>query len=203
VAAVRGRNHALVPAALGAYVAYLAHAGIDWDWEMPAVTLAGLFCACALLVAARGRSSLVALGAAARVGLLAATLVLSAAAFAGLAGSHAIEASEDAERNGELVRAEADARTAIRWAPWSSAGWDRLAQVHFARDDLGGAREALLEAVEKSPGDWGLWFDLGAASEGAEQLGAYREAARLNPRSANVAALRTLGVLPPLEEDGS
>ncbi len=36
-----------------AYVAFLVHAGIDWDWEMPAVTLAGLGCAAALLVAQR------------------------------------------------------------------------------------------------------------------------------------------------------
>ena len=29
-------------AAAGAYVAFLLHAGADWDWEMPAVTVAGL-----------------------------------------------------------------------------------------------------------------------------------------------------------------
>ena len=34
--------------ALGAYVAFLLHAGADWDWEMPAVTVAGLLCGIAL-----------------------------------------------------------------------------------------------------------------------------------------------------------
>ena len=43
------------PASLAAYVAYLAHAGVDWDWEMPAVTLAALACAAALLAAPRER----------------------------------------------------------------------------------------------------------------------------------------------------
>jgi hypothetical protein len=38
-AAVRARRHPLVPAALGAYAAFLVHAAIDWDWEMPALTL--------------------------------------------------------------------------------------------------------------------------------------------------------------------
>jgi hypothetical protein len=54
VAATRGRSHPFVPVALAAYVAFLVHAGIDWDWEMPVLTLAGLFCGSALLVAARG-----------------------------------------------------------------------------------------------------------------------------------------------------
>jgi O-antigen ligase len=36
-------------AAAGAYTAFLVHAGADWDWEMPAVTGAGLLCGAALL----------------------------------------------------------------------------------------------------------------------------------------------------------
>jgi hypothetical protein len=41
-----------------AYLAFLVHAGIDWDWE-PAVTLAALGCAAALLVVQRGETTLV------------------------------------------------------------------------------------------------------------------------------------------------
>jgi len=36
-------------AAAGGYVAFLFHAGVDWDWEMPAVTVAGLLCGAAVL----------------------------------------------------------------------------------------------------------------------------------------------------------
>jgi O-antigen ligase len=36
-------------AAAGGYVAFLFHAGVDWDWELPAVTLAGLLCGAAAL----------------------------------------------------------------------------------------------------------------------------------------------------------
>jgi O-antigen ligase len=39
--------------AAGGYCAFLVHAGLDWDWEMPATTLAGLACGAALLAAAR------------------------------------------------------------------------------------------------------------------------------------------------------
>jgi O-antigen ligase len=53
VAAVLARRRAFVPTALAAYGAFLVHAGVDWDWEMPVVALSGLFCGAALLVAAR------------------------------------------------------------------------------------------------------------------------------------------------------
>jgi len=44
-----------VAAAAAGYSAYLVHAGLDWDWEYPVVTLAGLACGAALLIAARTR----------------------------------------------------------------------------------------------------------------------------------------------------
>ena len=40
-----------VPAAFGAAVAFLLHAGVDWDWQLPAVVVAGLACLGAVLLA--------------------------------------------------------------------------------------------------------------------------------------------------------
>jgi hypothetical protein len=51
--ALRGDRDPLLATAAGAYVAFLVHAGVDWDWEIPAVTLAGLACGAAMLVARR------------------------------------------------------------------------------------------------------------------------------------------------------
>jgi O-antigen ligase len=45
LAAFRGAS----AAASAGYVAFLVHAGVEWDWEMPAVTVAGLLCGAALL----------------------------------------------------------------------------------------------------------------------------------------------------------
>jgi len=45
------------PAAAGAYVAFCLHAGLDWDWELPAVTVTGLLCGCALLLAHERKKS--------------------------------------------------------------------------------------------------------------------------------------------------
>ena len=45
------------------------HVGVDWDWQMPAVTMAALFSGIALVVAARKRSA-PALGTATRLSLV-------------------------------------------------------------------------------------------------------------------------------------
>ena len=54
IAAVRARRHPLVAPAFGAYVAFLVHAAVDWDWQMPAVTLLALFAAAVPVAATRG-----------------------------------------------------------------------------------------------------------------------------------------------------
>jgi tetratricopeptide (TPR) repeat protein len=195
VAAVKARRRALIPAAVGAYVAFVVHAGVDWDWEMPAVTLTGLYCGAAILVAARtGRTR--ALSPGARRALMASVAPVIAFAFVGLIGNSAIAASDRAVSARDLGRAEDEARKAIRWAPWSATAWGRLADVHYERGDLASARVALRRAIEKDSRDWTIWFDLGSVSTGRDQRRAYAEAARLNPLGQNVAWLRFVGLLP-------
>ncbi len=52
LARARGPNRAVAGALFGAALAWALHAGIDWDWEMPAVTI-WLFAAGGLALAAR------------------------------------------------------------------------------------------------------------------------------------------------------
>jgi O-antigen ligase len=85
VAAVRSRGHPLAGAGAGAYTAFLVHAGLDWDWEMPAVTLAGLLCGIGLLLAGRRNVDEITLAARERV-----VLALGAFAVAGLAVAGAV-----------------------------------------------------------------------------------------------------------------
>jgi O-antigen ligase len=51
--AAAARAAPLGPATAGAYVAFVVHAAADWDWELAAVTLCGLACGGAILVAGR------------------------------------------------------------------------------------------------------------------------------------------------------
>lgn len=53
LALVRGRQTPLVAAVAGAYTAFLAHAAIDWDWTVTALTTAAVFCGGATLVGTR------------------------------------------------------------------------------------------------------------------------------------------------------
>jgi O-antigen ligase len=53
---LRRRRDPLLATAAGGYVAFLVHTGVDWDWELPVVTLAGLLCGASLLVATRPRT---------------------------------------------------------------------------------------------------------------------------------------------------
>jgi O-antigen ligase len=49
VVAVRLRGRPVVAVAAGGYLTLLVHAAFDWDWEMPAVMLAGLVCGAAVV----------------------------------------------------------------------------------------------------------------------------------------------------------
>jgi O-antigen ligase len=81
VAAVKARGHLLLGVGASGYVAYLVHAGLDWDWEMPAVTLTGLLCGVALLAAARSRERELVLGPGGRAGFGLAALAVAALAI--------------------------------------------------------------------------------------------------------------------------
>src|SRR5919198_669634 len=54
---LRGRRDPVLATAAAGYVAYLIHTGVDWDWELPAVTLCGLVCGSGLLLWARPRDA--------------------------------------------------------------------------------------------------------------------------------------------------
>jgi len=181
VAAIRHRRHPLVPFACAAYVAYLVHAAVDWDWELAGVTLAAVLCGLACVVAERadGRPLLGlrvrAAGAAVAVGLAALTIV-------GLLGNTALESSQAAGSKHNWQSAERHARTAIRWMPWSALGWQALGEAELGLHDSAGARRSLDRAVAKDPNDWVTWLDLIGATSGKARVRAVDHAYRLNPR---------------------
>jgi len=180
VAAVSARGHPLVPAAFAGYVAYLVHAGVDWDWEMGAVTLAALICAAALLAAADRRDAAPLLSPRTRTVGVAAALLLSVVAFVGVVGASALAASERALDKGRYDEAQAQARKASRWWRWSPDPWRLLGDVAAERGDLQSARASYRKAISKDRGDWKLWYDLSTVSTGAEARHALAEARRRN-----------------------
>jgi cytochrome c-type biogenesis protein CcmH/NrfG len=187
VALLKARRRSLAAVAAGAYAAYLVHAAVDWDWQIPAVTLAALFCGVALLAAARtGHEPLLQR----RLPVLGLILVIAAFAFVGLRSNGAVAASEAAANRGSLRAASTHARTAARWAPWSARPWQLLGEAEARQHRLGAARADLRKAVAKNPADWSIWLDLALASTGRERRHALAEAFHLNPLDPVVASFR-------------
>jgi tetratricopeptide (TPR) repeat protein len=187
--ALRGRARPLVPCAFGAYVAFLVHAGVDWDWEMPAIVLAGLGCAAALLASGRGGSGVRLAGRCRRV-LAGALLIPAAIAALGLVGNRAAATSAAAAAAGDWPTAESEARKAERWAPWSPRPWVLLGDARFAQGDFPAAARYYRRAIAKDSGDWNLWFDLGFALEGRPAASAFARAAELDPLNPEIAKAR-------------
>jgi O-antigen ligase len=75
--ALRHRSDPVAAPAAGAYAAFLAHAALDWDWEMPTVTLAALACGAAVLLLERDTAPVRRLSAPGRTALLVAALGLA------------------------------------------------------------------------------------------------------------------------------
>jgi tetratricopeptide (TPR) repeat protein len=190
-AAVRMRRHPLVPTAAAALAVYVAHAAADWDWELAGVTLAAGLAASACVLAireqARAERALPPLQRTLALGLL---LTLAIIAFVGVIGNGAAGKSEAAARSGDFRLAVSHARRAIRWEPWSSAGWKNLGEAQLGLHEFGSARHSLSKAIEKEPRNWVLWLDLAAASRGSARRAALARAMMLNPLSPDLAFFR-------------
>ena len=192
VAARRARAHPLAATALGAYLAYLAHCIVDWDWQMPAVTLLALFAGAALVAAARSdgvtppepvrRSVRLAIGALAGLAAL--------VAFVGLIGNIALAKAQTAIQTYQPGTAVTQARRAHRWAPWSAEALRYLGAGELLIGQKRAGLADLKRAVAKDPGDWESWFYLASAtSSGPTHAEAVARVRALNPHGPEVALL--------------
>jgi O-Antigen ligase len=206
VAAVRARHRPTTAIAAGAYVAFLVHAGVDWDWEITAVTLAGLLCGVALLIAGRRDVNTLRLGRR-RYALAAPAVAIALFSSVGLLGNMPAASAGKAIRASNWADAKSAARKEIRWAPWSADGWRRLGQSEVGSNQVAAGVRDLRRAVRKDPENWDRWFDLALATTGAEQRRALERALALNPHSPEiaefVAGVGLKGIrIPPTGSDG-
>jgi O-antigen ligase len=179
-AAVIARRQPLAAPAFAGYVAYLVHAAQDWDWELPAVTLAALCCGAALLLLAEPEPR-AAYGRRARAAALAAAVFLGLVALGALAGNAALGAASAALDADKPARAARDARWAKRFLPWSPEPWRLHGEAVLSQGDVDGARHDFETALRKDPGDWDSWVDLALVTHGTVRRKAVERAGRLNP----------------------
>jgi O-antigen ligase len=187
LAALHLTRDPLAAAGGAAYAAYLAHAGLDWDWELPAVTLAAFGCAASIIASARAGTT--PLRPRVRVAALAASGLVAAAGVAGYAGAQALETSASAFDDGEYGRARDAAENAVQLSPWSADPLLALGQAQLALGERESARGSFRDATAKEPNDWFAWYELALASDGRERTQAIARGTSLNPRSLELAAL--------------
>ena len=179
-AAVIARRHPLAAPAFGGYVAYLLHAAQDWDWELPAVTLAALGCAAALLILA-GREPRSPFGRQTRAAALVTTVLLALIALGALAGNETLAAANASLDADNPARAARDARWAEQLVPWSSDPWRLHGEALLSQGNVNGAKRDFLTALRKDRSDWDTWVDLTLVTRGTERKRAIEHAQRLNP----------------------
>jgi tetratricopeptide (TPR) repeat protein len=192
VAALRARRSPYVAPALAGFVALVVHAGLDWDWEVPAVMIAGLTCAGVVLLAdgEQERGGLT-LGGWTRGALIACIAALAVFSFATLTGNRYLGQASGALDRSETAVAARDARRAARWAPWSTDALEHQADAALADGSFADARRLYRRAIAKDGGDWELWLDLALASTGDARRGALDRAEALNPLAKAIEQLRS------------
>ena len=181
-APLAGRRSRWTPVAVGPYAAFLVHAAQDWDWELPAVTVAALACGAAL-IGGRSGPRLPALAAV----VPAALCLLAALAFL---GNRAVEESVDASERLAWPQAADAARRARSLQPWSPEPYRLLGEIELAEGSLAAARRYFRRGLQEDSEEYELWIGLGLASDGSARRAAFARAARLNPLSPE---LRELG----------
>jgi O-antigen ligase len=183
-----GRSRTLYAALFAAGLAWALHAGLDWDWEMPAVTLWVFALGGAALAAPAGYPRVEASPPLALRAAMGAALILLAVvpALATLSQEKLDDAEHTFLRSGDCQQVIEDAGSAssvlsLRPEPYRLEGYcqARLGQV-------GQAVHSMQKAVERDPNNWEYHYSLAVAqaAAGMNPRPAAKEALRLDPLGA-------------------
>jgi O-Antigen ligase len=179
----------LLAAALAGCVAFCLSATFDWMWQLPVVPVSMLLLA-AILAGPwpdSERAGKTTLGLAPRIGIVLASLAAVIAIAVPLTSTGLVRQSEADAREGDLVGALEDARSAQNAEPAAATPRLQQALVLEQLGGLGAAAQAARGAVEREETNWRNWLVLSRieAQRGraAASVAAFREARSLNPRS--------------------
>jgi hypothetical protein len=187
-----GEDRTTIAALVGALVAFMVGAGIDWMWELTIVSLVGVICL-ALLVGPATDTGARAGVRAPRLRLPSRAAVIAVCAIAiCLQGilllSHTrLEQSQTAAANGDPAEAMSAANDARSLQPWASSPYLQLALLEEQSNDLSAARVRIGEALDRNRSDWRLWLVSARIETEAGNIPKarldLRRAKTLNPRS--------------------
>lgn len=184
-------QQAAVAALLAVAAGYLLEAGIDWMWELTAVSIVAMLCLGMLtgpstvpptpFDTVRPRRSWLGIAAAvAAVGLIVAEGIP-------LLATMSIRHSQTAAGRDDTASALDDALSAKAIQPWAASPYLQIALVREQAGQLPEARAAIADAIDRDDADWRLWLvkaRLETKSGLIDEARSSLERARaLNPRS--------------------
>jgi tetratricopeptide (TPR) repeat protein len=176
-------------AMLAVGIGFFAAAGLDWMWELTAVSAVAMLAVGSALLMVAPRPAERHPSAFLRwrwLGVCAALAVAGTAAVPLLAARE-LERSRAAARAGDLPSALRAASAARAIEPWAASGHLQVALVLERARMLGAARRSVRRALDADPDDWRIWLvaarlsvKAGAPDDARRDLA---RAAALNPRS--------------------
>jgi hypothetical protein len=176
----RCRRSPYVAVAGAAFVGWAVHAGLDWDWEVPAATLPALACA---IVCCSAAGAPWALGMRTRVALAIGGAAIALLGIVEGIGNQALASSRSALEVGNYAKADSQARRAQRWAPWLSEPWIIRGQIESLGQDRSAARADFRKAIAKDPRNYLAWYGLAGVTSGRAHAEAVSRVVELNPLS--------------------
>jgi O-antigen ligase len=184
----RGGRRPLYAALFATALAWAVHAGVDWDWQTPAVT-AWVFALGGAALAAHESSvspSGARQGVRVTVGLLA--LLATVAPGLVLASQRQLNGGLDALRAGNCATAVDRATASISTLDIRPEPYEVLALCQAKRGRTGFAIQAMEKAAERDPNNWRYAFSLAVLQGGAglDPRPELLRARRLNPTRAAV-----------------
>jgi O-antigen ligase/polysaccharide polymerase Wzy-like membrane protein len=200
LAAIERQSHAAIAAGLiGALVAYAAQAGVDWLWEVPAVTTLALGAGAVAGVAGATPRSRRPRLTRSRGAFVALAIVAAAIQVPALASTGFVRDSATFLARGDLPAASERADAAVAAEPWSATA---RAQRALVEERLGERADALADArkaVSLDPDDWKHHYLLArlelADGDEAAAVASLRESARLQAVSPDVVGSEALAEL--------
>jgi O-antigen ligase len=167
-------------------IAWILRAGIDWDWEVPAVTVPFLALAGGAAATRTPTRRPLVSPALVRIGVVFTSVAVGAVATVLSVASTRLDNGIRAYQSDDCARAAHDARSSISLLPSLSEGHE-IVGLCVARDGRPGKGLAELRgAVRAEPDNWHFKYTLGLvqAAAGLDARGSLQSAAAANPLDA-------------------
>ncbi len=179
----RGPNRSIYGALLALGIIWALHAGVDWDWEMPVVTV-GFFAAAGLALSAREAAPRGWLPAHTSRLILALLCLATIALPVSIIGSQSrLGAAEHALYASNCASASPDALSSIGWLDLRPEPYEIVGFCDLKRGQPQLAIAAMRQAVHHDPGSWETYYALAIAqaSAGIDPRANAEHALQMNP----------------------